>query len=65
MSRPGTAEYCIERDDGQYYLGTIEGNPVFGHGENAAVFDDREEAQRRLDALARRDPKRGFELEQQ
>lgn len=53
------------REDGHYYLGTMDGNPVFGHGESAAVFNYKLAAEERMTWLSSRDGRRTFELEEQ
>lgn len=54
--------WVILRDDGHYYLGVMDGNALFGHGENAAVFKEKDVAERRMASLSRADEGRGFEV---
>jgi hypothetical protein len=62
MPRPGTAGYCIERDDGHYYLGTIDGHPGFGHGQRAAVFKTEQAAEDRMHGLEGKEPGSEFKV---
>jgi hypothetical protein len=53
--------YVIIRDDGHFYLGTIDRGPVFGHGESAAVFRRKAAAAKRARGLARLNQDHTFE----
>lgn len=44
-------DWVILRDDGHYYLGTIDKLPVFGHGEAAAIFKEKDRAEARANGL--------------
>ena len=52
----GEVKFFILRDDGSYYAGTVDRNPIWTEKKrSAAPFKTREEAQRRMTSLPPRD----------